>query len=217
MSTRIAIAVLHCALGQWALIIKRGVRIKGKLYVNTTLFVTPKITLVDFGNQLDKAVAAEGEAIGGGITETAVYYEETTKLFEMLSELVNYVNGLYKGKKVELLASGFDVVDEAVPQDIPSVPVVDRFVSGDEPNSVKIFIKRSQATPGIKKRGVTYIIDMTEDKSKEENFKTVLVCSSQYQLIVKGLTRGKEYFFRISARNSRGQSKYTEIFSFIAQ
>ena len=217
MGKRMAKAVLHCSQDQRTLVIKRGIKVRDSLYVNVQLYTTPKITLNNFEGQLKKALTAEAAAMNGSVDETAEYYKQAGLLFNMLVELVFYVNGLYRGKKVELLASGFDVVDETVPQDIPSTPVVNRLVAGKEAHSVKFYLARSQATPGKKKRGITYIVEMTTDASKEENFKPVLIISDQNKLVIKDLTRGVEIFFRLAAINSKGQSDWTEIFPIFPQ
>jgi hypothetical protein len=217
MGSKIAVAVLHCSLGLWTLIIKQGVRLRDNLYVNTTLYATPKVPKDEYELQLNAAISSQAAAAKGGVEDTALYHEDTTKLFVMLDTLLNYVNGLYKGDKVKLLASGFDVVDEAVPQDIPSVPVVSRMEAGNQPHSVRFIIKRTPATPGKKRRGVTYIIEMTTTPDDEKTFKPVLIIDNQFKLLVTNLTRGTEYSFRLAAKNARGQSDWTEIFTYIAQ
>ena len=217
MGTKIAIAVLHCSQGQWKLVINRSIKVRDTLYVNAQLYATPKVTQNDFEAQVEKTITAEGAAMDGGVDETANYYEQAGLLFNMLVELVNYVNGLYRGKKVELLASGFDVVDETVPQGIPNTPVVKRLVAGKEAHSVKFYLANSPATPGKKKPGVTYIVEMTTDASKEENFKPELITTNQFKLVITGLTRGVETFFRLAAKNSKGQSDWTEIFPIFPQ
>jgi hypothetical protein len=217
MSTKIAIAVLHCALGQWKKIIQRANKVKDNLYVNVLLYATPKVAEADFTSQLGKASTAEAAALKGGVEETARYYKETTLLFEYLGELVIYVNGLYRGNKVNLLASGFDVVDEMVPLDLPEPPVVNRMVTGPVPHSVKFYIQNLPGTVGKAKPHLTYIVAMTTDPSKDENFIPELITSSKYKLLITGLTRGKEVFFRLAVKNTRGQSNWTETFSIIPQ
>jgi hypothetical protein len=215
MGSRIARAVLHCWLGQWKLIILRAGKVKENLYVNTGLYPAPKIPEHDFTEQLRLASEAETAASGGGVDETAAFYKETTLLFNMMRVLIFYVNGLYRGNKVNLLASGFDVLDESVPLCIPSVPLIHRVVPGQEPHSAKFYLTKTPGIPGKKKPSVTYIVEMTSDPSKEENFKRKFETTNQFLLLITGLTRGQEVFFRLAARNSRGQSDWTEIIPFI--
>jgi hypothetical protein len=133
----------------------------------------------------------------------------------MMRVLVFYVNGLYRGDKVNLLASGFDVLDESLPQGIPSVPIINRVVPGGEPHSAKFYLAKTPAIPGRKKPSVTYILEMAADADMEENFKRKLSTTNQFLLLITGLTRGKEVFFRLAAKNSRGQSDWTETIPFI--
>jgi hypothetical protein len=207
--------VLHCKPGQWKLINERGHKVKENLYVNTTLYTTPKVAEGDFTDQLIKSDKAKAAAMKGGVDETAIYYKETTSVYDYLVVLLFYVNGLYRGNKVNLLASGFDVVDEMAPSDLPSVPNVNRVVAGPAPHSAKFYLTRIGGLQPQKKSSETITIQMAEDPSSEANFDTVLETTNRNKLLVTGLTRGKEVYFRLNARNRRGVSDWTDVIPFL--
>jgi hypothetical protein len=215
MSTRVAVVVLHCKPDQYKLINERGHKVKENLYVNTTLYTIPKVAELDYNEQLTRSDKAKAAAMKGGVDETAIYYKETTKVYDNLVELCIYVNGLYRSNKVNLMASGFDVVSEAVPQELPSVPDVNRVVAGAAPHSAKFYNARIGGLQPQKKSTVVITVQMSEDPSSEANFDTVLETTNRNKLLVTGLTRAKEVYFRLNAMNRRGVSDWTDVIPFV--
>jgi hypothetical protein len=68
-----------------------------------------------------------------------------------------------------------------------------------------------------KKLIVTYNIVITLTPDDKATFKPFLIIDNQFKQLVTELPRGKEYSFGLAAKNVRGQSDWTKIFSYIAQ
>ena len=61
------------------------------------------------------------------------------------------------------------------------------------------------------------MVQVAFDPELDENFIPVLVEDNQYKLILTNLTRGKEIFIRIAAKNARGWSDWSSVHPFIPQ
>jgi hypothetical protein len=216
--TRIVMAVMHCALNQPKKIISRGISVRDLLFVNVLLFATPPITLILFSAQLTKAIAAQAVVEDkGSVANTATRDAEVLALFLMLNPLLlSYVNGLYKGDKVKLLASGFAASSDPNPKPAPSVPVIRRVAMTD----LALHIAKVFLTPFPKletgSRGVVnYIMQVAVGAPTEENFHTVLATTNSRKLFIPALTRGVEIHIRVCASNARGTSAWSSVFDFM--
>jgi hypothetical protein len=217
MGSKKAKAVLHCSPQRPQKVIDTGQKVKEGLYEHDTEYPIPQIDKVQFEKDLEEAVKWQGLVKGGS---DLMYDKRNTAILVLYNDLdINclYVNRLYKGNKEKLLLSGYDVYDESFPVGLPPVPVIGRVVSGETPHSVKFYITNPAGTPGKRRPGVTIIIQMAEDPGDEKNFDTVLQSTNQFKLIVDGLSRGREVFFRVRAKNCNGYSDWTEIRPFIPQ
>jgi len=217
MATKIVTAVMHCTADQPRKIVERGIKVRDGLFANIILYPAPPITPVNFNILLDTAITAEAEVKGGGKTATTNRNTATNALFVMLEALILYVNGLYRGDKDKLSKSGFDTSNDPAPHGIPDAPVIKRIQSGNTPHSAKIFLAKTTSSLNTLKESVTYTVQIAEDASKEENFKTVLQTKNQRLLLIPNLTRGKEEFIRIAKSNSKGQSDWSETVPFMPQ
>jgi hypothetical protein len=217
MAQRMAMAVLHCTKKQHEKVINLGNRLIDGLYVKILLFPDPLIPKADFKILLKAASESQTEADGGGIKDTGQRDEDVLTLFEAIKELRDYVNRLYKGNKVNILASGFDANIEPTPHSLPDVPIIKEIRIGPLPHSVKIILTKKRNSQILRQESLDYIVQMAIDPSMEENFDTVLITRNQYHLIIDKLTRGKEIFIRIAAKNSRGQSDWSNVASFVPQ
>jgi hypothetical protein len=216
MSTKTATAVLHCTVQQPEKVIERGIKVRDGVYKNTTLYTTPPIAKAVFVAQLNAAITAQGNVKGGGKNATMKRDGIVSELYGMLDhKLLLYVNSLYRGNKDNLAASGFDVVFESTPHEVPAPPVIKDIINAAPSHSAKILLAKTTSPLNTKTESFEYIVQMAEDDSSEENFKQVLLASSQFKLIITGLQRGKEVFFRIAKRNRRGQSGWSDSFPFM--
>jgi hypothetical protein len=215
---RIVTAVMHCAISQPKKIISRGISVRDLLFVNVLLFATPPITLILFKAQLDKAIAAQAVVEAkGSVANTATRDAEVLALFLMLNPLLlSYVNGLYKGDKVKLLASGFNVSSEPNPKPSPSVPVIRKVVMTDLALHIaKVYLAPFPALESGSRGVVNYILQIAEGPPIEENFHTVLATTNSRKLFIENLTRGTEIHIRICASNARGTSAWSAVFDFM--
>ncbi|MBI3501389.1 MAG: fibronectin type III domain-containing protein [Bacteroidetes bacterium] len=216
MSTKIATAVMHCTQQQPKKIIERGIKVRDGLYASP-LYATPPVTKANYTPLVDAAVTAQGDVKGGGKNATTARNTATTALFLTLEKLLLYVNGLYKGDKDKLSKSGFDISSEPAPHGIPDAPVIKKIENGDTPHSAKIFLAKTTSPLDTQKESVNFIVQMSDDDSADENFKTVLQTKNQHKLVIANLTRGKEEFFRVAKANAKGQSDWSNTVSFIPQ
>jgi hypothetical protein len=217
MAQRMALAVLHCTKKQPEKVINLGNRLLDGLYVKILLFPDPPIAKADFKILLKAASESQTEADGGGIKDTGQRDQDVLALFEVIKELRDYVNRLYKGNKVNILDSGFDANTEPSPHSLPDVPIIKEIRIGPLPHSVKIILSKKRNSQILRHESLDYIVQMAIDPGMDENFDTVLITRNQYHLIIDKLTRGKEIFIRIATKNSRGQSDWSNVTSFVSQ
>jgi hypothetical protein len=216
---RIVTAVMHCTIFQPKKVITVGIRVRDLLFVNVLLYATPPITLILFKAQLDKAIAAQAvvEDGTGSVAQTATRDSEVLALFLMLNPLlITYVIGLYKGDKVKLLASGFEVSSDPNPKPAPSVPVITKVLMTDLAlHKAKVYLAKFPALLTGSRGVVNYIVQVAEGAPTEENFKTVLTTTSSRKLVIPDLTRGTEIHIRICASNARGTSAWSSVADFM--
>ena len=210
-------AVLHCTKRQPLKVTNLGIRLRDGLYAKPLVFPSPPKSLAAFNVLLDAAIKSSSLAKGGGVKDTANQRAAVLALFEVISELRDFVNRLHKGNKVNILASGFDTNKEASLHGLPEIPVIKYIALGPGPHCLKIhLVKRNSETDAAWEK-LTYMVQVAFDPDLDENFKTVLVEDNQYKLILTNLTRGKEIFIRIAAKNARGWSDWSSVHPFIPQ
>jgi hypothetical protein len=209
---------MHCTINQPKKIIGLGIRVRDLLFVNILLYATPPVTIILFKAQLDKALAAQALVEDGGSTfDTATRDTEVLSLFLMLNPLLlTYVNGLYKGIKDKLLASGFDVSNEPNPKDAPSIPVIKKMLMTDLAlHTAKVFLAPFPTLLTGSRGIVNYILQVAVGAPTEENFKTVLATTNSRKLFIPNLTRGTEIHIRLCASNARGTSAWSSVTDFM--
>ena len=218
MSTRIVEAVMHCTQKEPDLVIDLGIRIRDGLYspAGLALYATPPIDEATFAAQLDAADTAQGNAKTSGKGSTTTRNAAIFTLYTSIDKLRLYVNGLYKGDKEKLEVSGFDTSKDPAPHPIPDEPVIKSIKDGPVAHSAKILLAKTTSTLNKQKDSVTYIVQMA-GTNVEASYVTVLEVKDSRHLLIPGLTRGVEQFFRVAKSNAAGKSPFSTPVSFIPQ
>ena len=218
MSTRIVEAVMHCSQREPDLVIDLAISVRDNLYSaeGVALYPTPPIDEATFAAQVDAADTAQGNAKTSGKVSTASRNAAIFALFTSLGKLILYVNGLYRGDKEKLEASGFDTSKDPSPHAIPDQPVIKRIENGPVAHSAKILLAKTTSTLDKQKESVTYFVQMAP-ANVEASYATVLEIKDGRELIIPGLTRGVEQFFRVAKSNAAGKSPYSAPVAFIPQ
>lgn len=142
---------------------------------------------------------------GGKLTHDAKHNADLA-LRSALKDFAGYVQGISGGDKTLILSGGFDVVKQQAPLPVPSAP----------PD----LIVRRTAVQGILKvkwsrvhgTKISYL-EMMEAGSAE--WKRVL-STTRSSHVMKSLTTGKEYSFRVQVITSGGESPMSEVVTNIA-
>ena len=213
---RIFTAVMHCTTKQIDKLIVLGNKVISGLSANAATFPLPNPAVALLTTEVSSLETLAGLAKGNTQKKQA-RDQQAAKVFGMLKTETNYVNGIAKGDRAVILLSGFDASNEPTPQHIPDAPVIKRIENGSSPHSAKILLAKTSSPLNTEKIRLTFIVQMTEDDSMEENWKIVLQTQNSKKLIFINLARGKEIFFRIAAMNAHGQSDWSETANFIPQ
>jgi hypothetical protein len=217
MSTKIITAILGCTMTQYVKVFDLSKALLAGLYVNDTLFPNPQHAKSDFDAQFKKTSDLYDLVQGGREDLRSDFETELKTLWTMIGDLLYYVNSLYRGQAEKISKSGFPQSAEPMPNDIPGQLVIKKIKNGKEEHSAKItLVKGCGYGPNVKGR-LKYKLQMAENEPTEENFDTVFETTNRFEIVKKGLTRGKEVHFRIAAWNSAGQGLWSDVVPFIPQ
>ena len=218
MSSKVVTAVMHCTQQEPKEVIAVGIRVRDALYSpdGVALYANPPVDEATLTAQVAVAGTAQGNVKNGGKSATTTRDAEVATLFTLLGKLILYVNGLYKGDKAKLEASGFDTSDDPTPHPIPDQPVIKSIKDGALAHSAKITLAKITSTLNKKRDNVTYFVQMATT-DVEANYVTVLETKDKDELLIPNLTRGVEQFFRVAKSNAAGKSPYSASVAFIPQ
>jgi hypothetical protein len=130
-------------------------------------------------------------------------------LFNSLSELLLFTNLKQKSHSTNLLESGFPLRKDPTPLSIPDAPLIQEINRGPGDNTAKIELVKGQGVKYKQKKPLEYTVQMAYASDLEKVFDSVFQTRNQYKLIIKNLNRGMEVYFRVAARNSKGQSEWS--------
>jgi hypothetical protein len=217
MSTKIITAILGCTMLQYVKVFDLSKALLAGLYFFTVLYPNPPHAKDAFDEQYKKTSELYDQVLGGREDLRSEFETELKILWDMIGDLLLYVNMLYRGKADKLSKSGFPQSAEPVPNDVPGQLVIKKIKDGKEEHTAKItLVKGCGYGPNVKGR-LKYKLQMAENEPTEANFKDVLETTSRFKIIKKGLLRGKEVYFRIAAWNSAGQGLWSDVVPFIPQ
>ena len=217
MSTKIITAILGCTMTQYVKVFDLSKALLAGLYFFTALFPNPIHAKNDFDDQYKKTSELYDQVLGGRADLRSEFETELKILWSMIGDLLYYVNSLYRGQAEKIRKSGFPLSAEPLPHSLPGQMVIDRIVDGPVDHSAKIIPVKGSGFTDTVKGGLTYLVQKSDDGIAEANFKDFFQVTDRRKVIGTGLTRAKEYYFRIAAFNSKGQGKWSDPASFIAQ
>lgn len=133
---------------------------------------------------------------------------QTDIVWNLLRELLFYVNKAARGDKVIIFSSGFECRKEtALLTDVPAKPVIRRVSDGRSACSVKVYMA---AVPYADR----YKLEIATDASNPV-WVTCIDFANLNELEAKNQERGRELLVRVIAGNSRGWSDPSDPVSFI--
>ena len=222
MAKKIFEPVLHCNKNEYKKVFALGTKVNKGLGANATTFPSPDPALI----VLAPAVTALGTAIGSAKTgdHTAVgdLHKKSELVYGYLSTEKAYVKRVAGGDLPTILLSGFDACEVGGPKVIPPKMVIKNVKEGPETNSAKIMLERitkattpTARTTASQARDNMYVVDQTTTPTVPTSYHDVLMSTNSKKLIVLGLSVDVPVWFRVAARNSKGQGPWSEPFKFI--
>jgi len=210
-------AVMHCTPKQVNKLINLGSKVVAGLTANVATYATPNPTVASINTEMTKLVTLQGNVKNGGKDATAKRDLQALKMFTLLSNELLYVNVVAQGDRDKILLSGFDINQQPSPNEVPDKLSIKSVELGPFDHSIKINLAKFTSPVQITRTAFTFIVEMCTDTSKEENWKDVLHSSNSKKLIITDLVRKTEYFFRVSAENSKGKGPASDPSAFVAQ
>jgi hypothetical protein len=213
MAKKVYTAIMGCGPEEHDQINVVGQNVYDNMYDKyAAMFVTPPVADADFLKQVTNSTAAQTRALeSGGKQDIADRNTESRLTYDMLNVKTKpYVNNLYRGDKSKLSKSGFRISKEPEPHGVPLAPRCKYAKNGKEQGSVKFILEKLAFPEGQPRETLKFYIYMTEDPESVENLKLVVKGASTRNLIVKNVTRGKDYYYYITAMNSAGESERSE-------
>jgi hypothetical protein len=200
----IIVAVLHLVKTDFSGITNLGKRILNQgIYVETTLYATPKIPKDEYEEQLNKAINAVALAENGG--SIADRNKQIGLFYKMLRKLLNYVNGLYEDMQVELEKSGFETNAVPTPHTVFNQLVIKKIVQGNEDHTIKITIEPLEGDARKKKARKNFIVRIYKDMTTEE-FVTVSAGTNSRKIILRDVPYMESLYYTIIVENAAGPS-----------
>jgi hypothetical protein len=178
-----------------------------QLNLNVAVFPSPDPTvaaLTTENTKLDAAIKAKD----GSHQKNKACDAQSLVVFNLLKMELAYVNKIAKGDKANILLSGFDSSNEPSPHEIPDMVVIKRIEDGKAPHSAKIFIEPLNGAEHYK-------VESTITPDNATSWKTVLDPASLHHLVITGLVRGQETWFRVTGGNSHGWGTPSESVPFL--
>ncbi len=216
--------VMHCTFRQVNKVVKLATTVIDKLTANSSLYPAPDPTVAALTTERDKLVTYIGDGRNGGKEATAKRDAQSKLVFEMLQTEILYVIKTAGNDKDKILLSGFDINEQPAPKDVPGKVTLKRTEPGPVPHSQKILLEKFNNPNKITKDKFTFHVEITTDASKEDTWDdaefadgTRGMTGNSKKIIIVNLLRGKEYFVRIAASNSKGRGPWSDNTSFIAQ
>ncbi len=161
-------------------------------------FPDPLPSLDRLKNDTDKLAKTYKDSLNGGKDLKQLMYMAEDKLRETIMQVSSYVQMISGGNEAIILSSGFGISSpNRKPKPMPT-PQNLRLELTDTPGEV--LLRWKPVT-----RSVGYITEFTETGADDKSWLRCDTCTKA-KLLVKGLTPGKNYWFRVKALGTMGES-----------
>ena len=214
--------VMHCTVKEVVQLATLAERVITQgVYFNTTIFLTPTVSLLVFQPAYDKLDALIAQAKGNS-TATGDRDAQALVVFNYLQELLLYVKQLAKGDVTIINKSGFDLNSQPVPAVAPDMPVIKKVLEGKQAGTYKILLVKKKAKVLLAKkagktRGDRHLVETTLTPTVESSWVTQLKNVASNKLIITNLPLLTKTYIRVTASNSAGVSQPSAPFPFTPQ
>jgi hypothetical protein len=214
--------VMHCMKKEYKKVFALGTRVNKGLGANSGIFINPDPLLSVLGPAVALLGTYTGAAKTGDHTAVATLHKQSELVYGYLSSEKAYVKKIANGDKTTILLSGFDSCEEAGPKVIPSKVIIKQVKEGPVTNSAKIMLASvtKTTTPTARTassvaKGNMFIVDMSTTPNDLNSYHDVLMETNSKKLVIPNLVPDVPVWFRVAARNSKGQGPWSEPFKFI--
>lgn len=187
-------AVLNMSKLSVAAKINRARIIVESIDANPTVFITPNPDLITLNNAIDELEKAFTDASDGGKTKTAVMHDKEAEVMKLMNDLTAYVQAIADGdESVIHLASLYVKVFRG--------PGVDAFSVERGENHGEVIVKVKAV------RGACYHWQYCPEPIVTNNWIDAGE-STQSRILIKGLTPGLVYWFRVAIVDKNGKHPF---------
>jgi len=208
---------IHCTVREYLKIEILGSKVIAQMTLNVATFGTPDPAMPILSAAVGLLNTKITAAKSGDHQKIADMHAQCEIVFAHLNSEKAYVKKVANGSKAIILLSGFDASEVGGPKVIPPKMVIDRIEKGPTENSVKIFLKPiSKVTVPTDRSlksvvtGNEFIVDMSPDYADPNSYKEVLATKNSRKLIVLNVSVDHPQWFKVAARNSRGQGPFSD-------
>ena len=171
-------------------------------------FPDPSPSMAVYGAAVSNYSAALTEAATLDRNAVAKKNEARQQLETLSTQLASYVMNRSNGNVRMLTGSGFTLTKKSEPRKLPEMGPVTLSSTGNS-GEMRVSATALKGANG-------YVYEFTETAPTEATVWTSSA-SSTSKLVIKGLTPGKQYWFRVIATGARQQVQYSPVASQFAQ
>ncbi|NOQ32026.1 MAG: hypothetical protein GQ570_12985 [Helicobacteraceae bacterium] len=180
---------------------------------NNDHFKKPTPSLKELEDATLSYKQASSDAIEGTKEQTDIKNQKKKELTNVLSKLAQFVNFSADGDKTALDSSGFTLAESKSSIGILDAPSSVHVKDGSNHGELEVSYSKVAKAKSYK---IIYTIDQTQEESKWLSKQ-----SNSTTLLVTGLEKAKEYFFKVAAVSSEAikndHFNYTDVVSRISQ
>jgi len=185
-----------------------AVKVFTSMSANADVFPNPNPTLPELETESNTLNSLISDALTGNYQKTQARNDQSLKVLNMLHAEASYVSLLANNDRNMILLSGFESSSDPSPHAIPDRVIINKITDGATNHSAKIMIAPIGDT-------AMFTVQIYKATDPQKTFTTILQTSNSKNLILENLEKGVEIFLRISARNARGESQWSETASFL--